>query len=221
MGEFDPYAELGVPRDATTEEVRAAYRDAAKRTHPDAGGTAEAFNRARRASVVLTDPIKRKTFDDQGTMDDGPDNKRVGAIGVIERFMAEVITGYINGGMVAAMDPRHRNLVEEFMAVVASELGDMEVHELNMKKALKFLQDMRDRFECQDVTDPIGRGLDRQISNVNAQIETIKNGRELRRIALEIISSYKFRHDPQDAAAKIDGSIPYFFHLNLAAGYRP
>ena len=35
MPEKDPYQVLGVPRNATEEEVKAAYRDLAKKYHPD------------------------------------------------------------------------------------------------------------------------------------------------------------------------------------------
>ncbi|MGX1353002.1 hypothetical protein AB7M49_006611 [Bradyrhizobium elkanii] len=42
----DAMALLGVPSDYTRDDVISAFKKAAKRTHPDAGGTAEAFQKA-------------------------------------------------------------------------------------------------------------------------------------------------------------------------------
>ena len=46
---------LGVEHDASDAEVRAAYRERVKETHPDLGGSAEALERVRDAYEVLTD----------------------------------------------------------------------------------------------------------------------------------------------------------------------
>jgi len=44
---------LGVDRDASDDEVRAAFRERAKETHADAGGDTEAFKRVKRAKEAM------------------------------------------------------------------------------------------------------------------------------------------------------------------------
>jgi molecular chaperone DnaJ len=66
----DLYAELGVKRDATGEEIKKAYRKLARKYHPDVNpGNKEAeekFKRISEANDVLSDPEKRKVFDEFG-----------------------------------------------------------------------------------------------------------------------------------------------------------
>lgn len=59
----DYYELLGVPRDATTSEIRSAYRALAKAMHPDTGGTAGAFRLLREAYDTLADPDRRTAYD--------------------------------------------------------------------------------------------------------------------------------------------------------------
>jgi DnaJ-class molecular chaperone len=60
----DHYATLGVSRSAATEEVHQAYRQLAKRYHPDApSGDAENFKILSEAHRVLTDPKRRARYD--------------------------------------------------------------------------------------------------------------------------------------------------------------
>ena len=60
----DPYRTLGVKRDATDAEVKAAHRRLAKRFHPDAGGNDhDRFLRVQEAYRVLSDPLLRKEWD--------------------------------------------------------------------------------------------------------------------------------------------------------------
>ena len=47
------YEVLGVCPDATDDQIKTAWRRAAKVTHPDAGGTSEAFAAARHAWDVV------------------------------------------------------------------------------------------------------------------------------------------------------------------------
>ncbi|CAF5136639.1 unnamed protein product, partial [Rotaria magnacalcarata] len=41
--EYDPFAMLGIDREATLPEIKRAYRDLSKKHHPDRGGDAEMF----------------------------------------------------------------------------------------------------------------------------------------------------------------------------------
>jgi len=63
----DPYAILGVKRDASPEQIRKTYRKLARKLHPDLNpGNTEAeeeFKHVSRAYDLLNDPEKRARFD--------------------------------------------------------------------------------------------------------------------------------------------------------------
>jgi DnaJ-class molecular chaperone len=68
--EKDLYAVLGVSRKATVDEIKKAYRKLARKHHPDLNpGNKQAEERFKEISVaqdVLTDPEKRKLYDEFG-----------------------------------------------------------------------------------------------------------------------------------------------------------
>ena len=67
-GQVDPYAELRVSRDASSEEIRRAYRQVARRHHPDVNrdpGGPERFGAAARAYEILRDPAARARYDNR------------------------------------------------------------------------------------------------------------------------------------------------------------
>jgi molecular chaperone DnaJ len=62
----DYYADLGVARDASADEIKKAYRKAARRLHPDVNSGPEAeeqFKKVSQAYDVLSDEEKRRSFD--------------------------------------------------------------------------------------------------------------------------------------------------------------
>jgi len=63
----DPYAVLGVARNASTEEIKRAYRKLAKRLHPDLNPgdskVEQQFRDAAAAYDLLSDGVKRARFD--------------------------------------------------------------------------------------------------------------------------------------------------------------
>ncbi|HEY6736973.1 MAG TPA: J domain-containing protein [Candidatus Saccharimonadia bacterium] len=61
--DIDYYELFGLEPNATAEQIRHAYRAAAKRHHPDAGGTPEAMDLLNEAYAVLGDPLKRHEYD--------------------------------------------------------------------------------------------------------------------------------------------------------------
>ncbi len=63
----DYYKTLGVPRNASADEIKKAYRKLARTHHPDAGGDEAKFKDINEAYEVLSDEKKRKLYDQYGT----------------------------------------------------------------------------------------------------------------------------------------------------------
>ncbi|MBD8044177.1 DnaJ domain-containing protein [Arthrobacter sp. Sa2BUA2] len=57
------YEVLGVTPSATADEIRSAYRRAARQTHPDHGGSSERFHQVSEAYQVLSNAEQRAAYD--------------------------------------------------------------------------------------------------------------------------------------------------------------
>lgn len=104
----DYYKILDVSKDCTVDELKKVYRSLALKFHPDknhAPGATEAFKKIGQAFNVLTDPEKRRRFDQYGTEDDSqPAVTRHRQSDVFyqyegpQGFDAEVFNMFFNGG---------------------------------------------------------------------------------------------------------------------------
>lgn len=66
---FKFYDILGVSKDASSDDIKKAYRKAAIQNHPDKGGDPEKFKEISNAYQILSDDEKRRRYDQLG--DDG------------------------------------------------------------------------------------------------------------------------------------------------------
>jgi len=74
VARMNPYEVLGVDADATDAAIKKAYKAAAHKAHPDReGGDHEVFVTIAQAYAILSDPEKRKRYDETGKVDDTPD----------------------------------------------------------------------------------------------------------------------------------------------------
>jgi len=74
MAKQDYYEILGIKRDAKPEEIKKAYRRLARKHHPDVNpgdkAAEERFKLTTEAHDVLSDPKKRKVYDQFGQYSD-------------------------------------------------------------------------------------------------------------------------------------------------------
>jgi DnaJ-class molecular chaperone len=74
----DPYATLGVSKNASEEDIRRAFRKLAKELHPDiAKGTEERFKKVSSAYEIIGDAEKRRAYD-RGEIDGSGDPRHPG-----------------------------------------------------------------------------------------------------------------------------------------------
>jgi DnaJ family protein C protein 9 len=69
FGSTNLYEILDIDKRASMEQIKKAYRKAALKHHPDKGGDAEKFKAVSVIHSILSDPQKRKLFDDTGELD--------------------------------------------------------------------------------------------------------------------------------------------------------
>lgn len=62
---MDHYALLGVKSDASDNDIKLAYRKLARTLHPDKGGDTVKFQKIQEAYSVLSDPDKRRNYDNK------------------------------------------------------------------------------------------------------------------------------------------------------------
>ncbi|GIG39906.1 molecular chaperone DnaJ [Cellulomonas phragmiteti] len=105
----DYYEILGVPRDATPEQIKKAYRRLARELHPDVAGTdpgsEERFKDVSRAYDVLGNPDKRRAYD-MGADPASPGGGMGGGFGFQDIF--ETFFGAAGGGAPRGPVPRAR-----------------------------------------------------------------------------------------------------------------
>ena len=104
---MDLYDALDIKKNASADEIRHAYRKRAQKTHPDKAGVEKTseFQMIKHAYEVLSDPDKRKHYDETGNADDldSPEN-------IILQKFAELL---INITVKVINDPESENLFFE------------------------------------------------------------------------------------------------------------
>lgn len=187
MAKFNPYQELGLERSADRAEIKAAFRKKAKNAHPDYGGSADAFDRAKLAQLVLLDPHRRKSYDETGTIDeprlDTPEQR---AMGLIANMLAQIIEG--------DADPLAHDLIEAMKGHLLKNRTDIEQRIAKLRRSLLRIEKLKGRFK-KTGDNQIDGVLRWMTDSTNKGIAACAVDIELRTIAIAILDQYGFDYE--------------------------
>ena len=189
---MNPYSELGVSPSATAEEIEAAARRHAKDNHPDAGGDRDAFDRGRRALVVLRDPKKRATYDAIGELDEKPENHTFAqAMNLLSQKLGQIIG--------QPLDPDRFDVVGAIRQSLASDQQGINSAKVEQQRHIAKLEKYAKRLKMK-------AGVDKEnllVASVHAQIgahrQMIAQADEklaVAKFAAEILADYIYEVEP-------------------------
>ena len=170
---IDPYAMLGLERDADDGAIKTAYRKAAKGMHPDSGGDTDQFARLQACYDLLRDPVRRKVFDDTGFDPQLADPRDLKGLMLLEPLVNDVILDEREPGSFDPLAAMRRKLSDD---IVKSRF-----HILELERHRNRVRQHIDRLGRKAGTDFLGsmlrarsQSISEAIRNAEGQIQAIE-----------------------------------------------
>lgn len=187
---MNPYEELEVGKDATTEEIKRAYKKKAKTTHPDIGGDAEAFDRINQAYVVLSDPEKRNYYDQTGQF---KEEMRDRHIHIVINLFKDVLSKNV---------PFTQNYIDVMQNALRSKHAELSMKITIVEKNKKRLEKVKAKIKYKGKSNNlILRLTEETIGQCDNEIRAYKNELEEIKKAIVFLDNYDFEADEQDVAS--------------------
>jgi curved DNA-binding protein CbpA len=189
----DLYSILGVPRDASPAQIKAAYRSLAKSHHPDTGGNPEAFRQIQLAYEVLSDTGRRAVYDTTGATDKAPeDNDDAPSIAMLNAILTALLTKVElwTGDLVFEM----RRAIEKGRTNTQNTMSELE-------QQMKVIEKTKARLRRQPKSNTtFATLLDLQLRSMQESMEGGKTHDAMLARAFELLDGYSMDPDPAHGA---------------------
>jgi len=186
----DLYAALGIERTADLATVRAAYRRASKKAHPDMpGGSETRFALVKLAHDTLTDDKRRRHYDETGEAEQNPvDNEASAALACLASALESVIGECAQIGR----DPATVNLLEGMRIWIRKSLAAEAKQRPDLERMLATNEDLRARFS----EGVMRQLLDARARNMRVRLDQIARNAHTGTAALALLHDVTFDHKP-------------------------
>lgn len=171
------YDELGVSRDATTEQIKKAYRAKSREKHPDKGGPPDDFIPIAKAYEVLSDPDRRILYNSTGQ------DKRL----PIETEVQNILMQGFNEALAQKNDIEIVGFVRGALEKVSNQLP-RQVGELKARK--KKLSAKRGKIKTKSAVNIVHLIIDAELKNIEGQLLNIEHQIKVTKECLKTLKTY-------------------------------
>jgi curved DNA-binding protein CbpA len=187
------YTLLGVAPDASLNEIKRAYRNKAKTTHPDKGGDAVAFHELQRAFAVLSDPKTREQYDRTGKAEpEGPNND----LSKLYGHIAGVMTTVLDQATKVGADAGQFDLIEATI-----EAFEQRLEEAMQKRAM--IERTRNKFMevANRITAKKGKPntlrliMEGRVGEGERMMRQIDEQNEIEQKAIDLLKNHEYRFE--------------------------
>lgn len=201
----DLYAILRVPKGASADRIRKAYRKLALAHHPDRGGDAATFQAATEAHDVLSDPEKRARYDATGQVDARPaPHPQADVMALLTPLLAAVLEGMVKQGA----DPKHEHVVEHLrrsLREVESKVKADRAEALRLKAGVEASVA---RFTCYDGEENLLAAAARtHLAQVEQRLKKIEEHAARVTKAVEYLKTCGYKVDPRGPGLIFGGTF--------------
>lgn len=185
----DPYKVLNVDKKATKAEIKKAYRKKAQRTHPDKGGTDEAFAEVNWAHTLLIDDDRRAHYDSTGS-DRGNQSEREQAIyqniyAIFQMMFAEERDKII-----------HVDIIGRIEAVLGQSNQKHKQNLADIDQVIKVMNMLIARLETKKGSNILKRMLELEVLGLENKRQGVSEQIQLNIESIEILKNYEFSPVP-------------------------
>jgi curved DNA-binding protein CbpA len=175
------YETLGVPRDASPADIKAAWRRASSAAHPDReGGSTEAQTAVNRAYEVLGDDERRAAYDASGS-----DQQAISLEEEARQLLARLFGQVIDGG---AFDP-----ISDARQILLQSRAQLGAQCETVKQKTAKLVGLRSKISTKGDAPNIAHGIiDSQLEGFNRLIAQIERGDKVHEAASAMLDAYEF-----------------------------
>jgi curved DNA-binding protein CbpA len=188
------YEVLGVDVDADAKAIRAAYLKKAKEHHPDkAGGDTEAFQAVNHANEVLSDPERRKRYDETGDDSDQQDLIEKKAFTWLSQAFDKAISS--GRGTIDVSALRYLNVPGEMRKHLTEVKASVQGHIDSGVQLRDALRDMYVRVEMRPDRDAFGEVVVGKIRQIESEMKNLEQSMAVVTRALALLDGYSYRSD--------------------------
>ena len=181
---MNPYQALGVPKDASPEAIREAYRKKARQHHPDKGGKVAEFQNIQAAYDVLADSERKARYDQTGETGTGP------------TLESQALT-YLSGLLAQVLDIANLQtfqLVDHLRNTLNRDIKAQEAEKAKVKASITKRQDAIKRLS----PGLLAELLQGDISQREVMIAKMDSANAVRQEALRLIEGETYQVDAMD-----------------------
>lgn len=191
--QINPYEVLGVSPNASREEIKKAYHQQAHKTHPDTGGSEDAFAKVKRAADILLNPKLRTQFDKDGVADEEmADNDMAVAMQRVAEFFMQSIDAII----AANTNIDNFDLINGGMAFFDEKIAKSKSYITKSQRLVKQYEAVLRRLRTKRKDDVISAMLKKQIGQLKINENLNAKDVHISELAKDILKDYEFVNEP-------------------------